>query len=70
MNIKDCKGCYSERFMNTAHKNYTVCEILYEGEIKVIFMCPCVECLIKMMCTEICQSYKDYIIKSSFTWNS
>ena len=63
MNIKDCKGCYSEQYMDTTSKNHTVCGVLYKGKLKVIFMCPCVECLIKMMCEKACQSYKDYVQK-------
>ena len=65
MNTKDCKGCYSNQFIRE-DRDYSGCEVLhsYMGlkstVVKDISICPCVECLIKVMCNKQCERYKKH----------
>ena len=63
MEIKDCKGCRSKRYSYTKYKKFTLCGILYRQKLKKfeIPMCPCVECIVKMMCKNSCDPYKTYV---------
>ena len=63
MNIKDCKGCRSEVCIHTDYGRFKLCSILYRHKLKEfnIPMCPCSECLIKMMCAEGCDPYMIYM---------
>jgi hypothetical protein len=72
MNINDCKGCESESHAYTVYKKYTLCGILYRQKLKEfeVPICPCVECLIKMVCAKGCDSYAAYmsmVYKSGIT---
>ena len=63
MNINDCKGCRSEKCIHTDYRRFKLCGILYRHKLKEfkIPICPCVECLIKMMCNEGCDPYTTYM---------
>ena len=59
MNINDCKGCYS----NNETCNFTHLKGDVEGFNKLfnkIPMCPCTNCVIKMMCNQGCPEYSDF----------
>jgi hypothetical protein len=58
MNMNDCKGCLSRQYRGL----YILCNIIYkQSPIEIdIPICPCVECLIKMVCREICSTYLRY----------
>ncbi len=48
MNINDCKGClvYEKNIYCTIKKSPTI-------------MCPCTNCIVKMICNIPCSDYKD-----------
>ena len=51
MNIDDCKGCSSEN---------SECTELYKEIDGNVYICPCVDCIVKMICKEICESYIEH----------
>ena len=59
MEIKDCKGCCSDKeacfFTHAKNK---------PDEFKKLPMCPCVDCIIKMVCELPCQEYSDFSNRS------
>ena len=65
MKIKDCKGCRSEQY---AKKCNTVCGVLHScikqesTTVKNLSMCPCVDCIVKVMCNESCRQHEQYTI--------
>ena len=64
MNIKDCEGCYNDNALSA-----TLCEFRAlrrdPKEFKKIPMCPCVTCLVKMMCRYGCPEYNDFVTKTN-----
>lgn len=52
---KVCKGClmYTQYIENP--KDHHECEGYTQKHIK----CPCQRCLVKMMCDDVCDEYKD-----------
>lgn len=70
MDLKDCKGCCSEKniyIKEKGYSTYTICGMSNVKKIPEKFykipMCPCVECLIKSMCKKECEEYIEYISK-------
>ena len=66
MEIKDCKGCRSEIYMKLSNISYTVCGVLHLHikrklkTVKNISICPCQNCIIKMICNIQCKQYERY----------
>ena len=58
MNMDDCKGCLSKQH----RRLYILCSIVYkQSPIEIdVPICPCVECLIKMICREPCNIHLRY----------
>jgi hypothetical protein len=68
MEINDCKGCLSGQYLSYNFKDKNVCEVLYVGELEIIkriSMCPCTNCIIKMICIEECTNYRRYVIETN-----
>ena len=70
MDLKDCKGCCSEKNICIERKGYSTYTVCGMSNIKKtpekfykIPMCPCVECLIKVMCKKECEEYNEYVSK-------
>jgi hypothetical protein len=63
MNINNCKGCRSQIYSYTKYKKFMLCGILYRHKLKEfkIPMCPCAECIVKVMCKNSCNPYKTYV---------
>ena len=62
MNIKDCKGCYS----NGKGSEVMKCSVLYNmkhypGLFTSFPICPCANCIVKMMCNAGCKEYNIFI---------
>ena len=68
MNIKDCEGCYSKAFMRGKEKKHFPCGIVYHNRPHPanIPICPCVDCVVKVMCNKACEEYKAYKKKGSY----
>lgn len=52
-----CDGCLANECMTTP---------LYIDENSKVFQCPCVLCIVKVMCNSYCSSFLEY---SSFEYN-
>ena len=55
-----CKGC-SATFYNDALDSMFVCNYTQHNKGQ----CPCTECIVKMMCTNTCNSFmiwRDYLV--------
>ncbi len=53
--VKMCKGCTTyERHIEDS-ENYSQCE----GHMKKHVDCPCQNCLIKVMCDDVCEEYRE-----------
>lgn len=53
-----CSGCYMYERHIEDPKTYIKCSIFKEGEV-----CPCSTCLVKMVCSNMCQLLSEYIAK-------
>jgi hypothetical protein len=53
----ECKGCATlyEKGFGTDY-----CQLYYKGKVKDV-NCPCFECLIKGVCEESCNNFKEFI---------
>ncbi len=61
MNINDCKGCYS----SVKELGVIKCSVLHgmkrQPNLFTRFpMCPCVDCIVKMMCKILCQEFSEF----------
>ena len=71
MDLKDCKGCCSEKsiVIRKEWTTYTICGMSLVKELPEKFykipVCPCVECLIKPVCKKECEEYGEYASKYS-----
>lgn len=60
--MNDCKGCTSINICgNQEHGDYMI-----QGEIQ---RCPCKDCIVKMMCVEICDDLRQFRNVSFVHWN-
>lgn len=53
---KECKGCN----LSDIHKESCFTKPQYTDKNKKTYQCPCLNCLVKVMCTEICQDYQSF----------
>ena len=64
MKINDCKGCYSDKeacYFTDAKKDKP-------DEFRKLPICPCVGCIVKMVCNLPCQEYSDF--SNIFSWRN
>ena len=61
MEISDCKGCRSRQSSDNKVQIYS-----YEQKLKAVArlpICPCVNCIVKGMCSAACKEYLTYMTK-------
>ena len=56
MNTNDCKGCYSDN----KHCNFTPLKRDNIDIFNKLPICPCVDCVVKMICNHPCPEYSDF----------
>lgn len=54
--INSCEGCYTYR-IRTEHKLIPECTATSND---MISKCPCIECIIKVICSNECQGFRDF----------
>lgn len=67
-----CKGCKALYIDEEDLFKYKVCKDYVSPKCfiknKKIITCPCVECLVKMVCTEACDDFEFYRRNFSSPW--
>jgi hypothetical protein len=61
---KGCKGCQVYAIILSEHDRYTCPFRISQVQDK----CPCINCLVKPICTDECQVYKDTHVIVTTPW--
>ena len=52
-----CEGCISYSFIGNDRIHPQLCNYSYFNQDG---KCPCTSCIVKVMCTDVCDKYKDF----------
>lgn len=60
--LSSCEGCHDYELAKK-HNYYEIpCDIVF-SHIQLFDQCPCKTCLVKVMCHEACEKWKDLVYK-------
>lgn len=70
MNIKECEGCCSYVFSEDIDNitSYSICG-MHSKDFDKIPTCPCVNCIVKMICNKPCDEYSTYFQMYGLAWS-
>ena len=59
----ECKGCVAYR--NTYGEDEPHCGLALISRISETEQCPCITCIVKVVCVSTCSDYQKYVTKSN-----
>jgi len=55
----ECRGCILKHGMDSLSED---CPIGLPKHLSETEQCPCINCLVKVVCMGVCQPFKDYVL--------
>lgn len=51
----DCRGCYTYMLRENFPYDTSLCSLISD-----LSECPCLQCIVKSMCSEACENFKEF----------